>query len=180
VCCTVITGKENSNKKQKYVTEKKFKQQCLVNLRKHCFAIFFVCGNNLGGSWLCFRNDNPHVIFTRKPVPLSILTSAIRENACSHRCAVGNGERTSSVGLMILEVIFHLVAPKRTKICCAEDALTNFACLKLSDVIHVMIVYVCCCSDRTKWLLYQCWILPSVSNVVLKITLQFLQNISGD
>jgi len=40
--------------------------------------------------------------------------------------------------------------------------------LKLSGVIYALIVCICSCSVKNKWLPFLCWILPSVREVVLK------------
>jgi len=44
---------------------------------------------------------------------------------------------------------------------CAEYLLLNLSFLKFSDVIYVLIVYICSCSARNN----PCWILPSIREV---------------
>jgi len=64
------------------------------------FSVLF-SGKNLGDSWLCFRKSSRHGLFTRKFLPFYVLTSTIIENACSHKYAVMNDERTTPVNLVI-------------------------------------------------------------------------------
>jgi len=170
--------KQMETRTWKQVTETK--SAISLNLM-HCFVnvyFLFSFGKNLENSWICFKKENLHSTRHFHKEACSVLCFNIRQyrKPCSHWYAVTNNERNLRVKLVVwryLSIWWHQSVQRFVVLkVCFEISLSwsSMMCrLFLSAVIK-----------SKQWQLYPYWILPSVMEVVLKISFQFLQNLSDD